>query len=77
MKENGIWIDLRNSEQVKWWNNIARYLVRVVYSNYIIETATNEKVGILIAIAGPFKNYVIKHNARFIDNPVTEVFECK
>jgi hypothetical protein len=75
MKQNGIWIDYRNKEQVKWWNNVASKLVRVVQYNEIIETATGKAVGRLIMIKGLHKNRVIKENLKFIDKPVTKVIE--
>ena len=75
MKQNGIWIDYSNKEQVAWWNNIACKLVRTKYYNEIVETATGKPVGILIGIGGLLKNYVIKKNCEFIKNPVTAVLE--
>lgn len=76
MKQTGIFIDLRNGEQVKWWNNIASKLVKVVSYTYIDETATGKHVGVLMNIAGPLKNLVIRHNTnKFIKNPVTHVFD--
>lgn len=73
MKQNGIWIDYSNKEQVAWWNNIASKLVRVRYYNEIVETATGKPVSVLISIGGLLKNWVIKKNAEFIKNPVTKV----
>lgn len=77
MKETGIFIDLRNGEQVEWWNKIASKLVKVVSYTYITEAATGKHVGVLMNITGPFKNLVINHNAKkFIKNPVTRVFDA-
>lgn len=73
MKVNGIWIDYRNKEQVKWWNNVARKLVSVVRYHEIVETATGKPVGRLIMLKGPGKYYVFKRNLKFIDKPVTGV----
>lgn len=75
MKQNGIWIDYKNKEQVAWWNNFASKLVRVKYYNEIVETATGKPVGILIGLGGVLKNYVIKENVKFIDKPVTRVIK--
>ena len=77
MKTNGVWIDYSNKEQVSWWNNIASKLVKVAYYNEIVETATSKPVGVLLAIRGPLKGYVMKKNQKFIDNPVTAVFNRK
>lgn len=77
MKTNGVWIDYRNKEQVAWWNNVASKLVKVVYYNEIAETATGKPVGVLFAIKGLLKGYVMKKNKEFIDNPVTAVFDRK
>lgn len=71
MKQNGIFIDYRNKKQVEWWNKIASKLAKVDNYNEIVETATGKAVGIIIALKGPFKNYVIKKNAKFISNPKT------
>ena len=76
MKQTGIFIDLRNGKQVKWWNSIASKLVKVVSYTYIDETATGKHVGVLMNITGPLKNLVIRHNTKkFINNPVTHVFD--
>lgn len=78
MKENAIWIDLRNKEQVRWWNKTAHKLIRVVAYDTIVETATNKPVGYLVAIKGLFKNYIIKKNKTFIKKPtVTTIIEMK
>ena len=71
MKQNGIFIDYRNKEQVNWWNKIASKLTKASHYNEIVETATGKKVGVLIALKGPFKNYVIKKNKKFISKPKT------
>lgn len=74
-KINGIWIDYSNKEQVAWWNDIASKLVTVKYYNEVAETATGKPVGVMIALGGVFKNWVIKENHKFIKNPVTAVFD--
>lgn len=70
MKNNSIFIDLRNKEQVKWWNEIACKLVKVSYYTYIDETATGKHVGILLKLKGIRKNKIIKENLKFINNPI-------
>lgn len=75
MKHTGIWIDYSNKEQVAWWNNVASKLVRVVAYSTVVEAATNKPVGIMMNLAGLFKNYVIKENEKFIKDPVTAVFD--
>ena len=77
MKLTGIWIDYKNAEQVAWWNNVASKLVKVVCYNEIVETATGKPVGVLMYIKGLLSRYVIKQNSKFIENPVTAVFETK
>lgn len=72
MKQNSIWIDYSNSEQIDWWNNTASKLVRVVRYDQIVETATGKPVGVLFMIEGLFKNYIIRENVkRFVDNSAT------
>ena len=77
MKNNSIYIDLRNKEQVDWWINVASKTVKVVCYNDIVETATNKKVGVILMIKGLFKNKVIKENLKFINNPVTATFKTE
>lgn len=76
-KNNSIFIDLRNNEQIKWWNEIGSKLVRVVNYTPIIETATNKEVGYIFAIKGIFKNLIIKENLKFLNNPKTVVINVK
>mgnify|MGYP003301850742 CR=1 FL=1 len=73
-KLNGIYIDLKNKEQVEWWNNTASKMVKVKHYDTIVETATNKPVGVLLALGGIRKNKVIKENHKFIKNPVRHVF---
>lgn len=70
MRTNGIYIDLRNEEQIKWWNEKASKLIKVIRYTYIEETKTGERVGILIALKGFRKNKIIRENMKFINNPV-------
>lgn len=76
MKQNSIWINLKNKEHVTWWNNVASKMVKVVRYDTIVETATNEPVGMLIKIKGWHKNKVIKENLKFISKPVTAKFKA-
>lgn len=69
MKQNGIWIDLENIEQVRWWNKIGHKLVRVAAYNTLVEADTNKPVGYVVILKGLFKNYVIKKNNAFITEP--------
>lgn len=75
MKLNSVFIDLRNPEHVKWWNNVACKLVKVIHYSYIEETATGKKVGVIIKIGGVLKNVIIKRNEKFLVNPITTVFK--
>ena len=75
MKLNSIFIDLSNAKQVKWWNTFASKLVRVVKYEYIIETATGKKVGVILMVSGLFKNIIIRLNNRFLADTVTMVFK--
>ena len=74
---NSIFIDLRNNEQIKWWNETGSKLVRVVNYTPIIETATNKEVGYIFAIKGIFKNRIINENLKFLNNPKTVVINVK
>lgn len=67
-KLNGIFIDLRKADQVEWWNKIGSKLVKVVRYDTIVETATNEPIGVMFAIKGVFADYVIKKNNSFLGN---------
>lgn len=70
MKQNSIFIDLTNKEQVLWWNNIASKLVRVVGYQTIVETVTNQPRGVIIMLKGLRRGQVIRENMRFIIKPV-------
>ena len=74
-KVNSIFIDLRNDKQVKWWNDTASKLVRVVRYDTIVETATNKTVGVIFAIKGLHKNRIINENIKFLNNPKTIVIK--
>ena len=70
---NGVWIDLRNHEQVRWWNKIGFKLVKCLAYDTIVETDTNKKVGYIVILKGLFKNYVIKKSNSFIEGPTVRV----
>lgn len=70
MRTNGIYIDLGNKEQVKWWNEKASKLVKVIRYMYIDETKTGKHVGVLLSLKDLHKNKIIRENMKFINNPV-------
>lgn len=71
MKTTGIYIDLRNKDQVSWFTKIASKLVTVTDYQYIVETKTGNKIGILMNLSGLFRDFVINYNVKhFIKNPV-------
>lgn len=74
MKRKAIYIDLNNIEQVRWFNKIGHKLIKVVRYDSIVETATNETVGYIVAFKSLLSAYVIGKNKKFLDNPVTAVF---
>lgn len=77
MKRNAIYIDLNNIEQVRWFNKVASKLIKVVRYDSIVETATNETVGYVVAFKSLLSAYIIGKNKKFLDNPVTAVFSMK
>lgn len=68
-----IFIDLRNAEQVDWWNNYARKKVKAVMYNEIVETKTNKVIGVLILIRGLFANEIFKENDKFLGKNIVTV----
>lgn len=76
-KVNSIFIDLRNEEQVKWWNEIGSKLVKIARFHTIVETATNKTVGYVFVIKGMLSKRVIKQNLKFLDNPKRMVINVK
>ena len=76
-KVNSIFIDLRNDEQVKWWNEVGSKLVRVVRYNTIVETATDKPVGYIFMIKGLLKGQIIKKNSKFLVNTKRMVINVK
>lgn len=65
-RRQGIFIDFKNKEQVKWWNETGRKLVRVVYKVPLIETSTDKVVGAFLSIKGFKVNDVVKKNDEFL-----------
>ena len=77
-KINSVFIDFRNPKHVKWWNDVASKLIRVVRYDTIVETATDKPVGCIFLIKGPLKNWVIKKNTTFLgDKVVTAKFKTR
>ena len=74
---DAIFIDKRNKEQVKWWNNVARRLVRFELLDKIVVDETGKDVGYIFAVKGVLKNFVVKANRKFIKNPKTVTFSIK
>ena len=66
VKVNFICIDMRNDEQVNWWNDIASKLVKVVRYDTIVDAATNKLVGVVFTIKGHLADSVIKANTQFL-----------
>lgn len=77
-KRSGIFIDLRNKEQVEWWNKKASKLVKVENCCKIMETSTRKVVGILLGLKpGIFVNHVVRNNVKFINNPKKIVYKIE
>lgn len=68
--KNAIFIDLRNKEHVKWWNETASKLVDVIGYEDIAETKTGVIVGKIFLLKGLKRARVIKENSKFLSNPV-------
>lgn len=77
MKENSIFIDLRNIEHVRWFNRIGHKLIRCTRYTSIVETATNETIGYIVEFKSLFKKYVIKKNATFLKDPKKVIITLK
>ena len=73
MKQNAYFLDLRNKEQVEWFNKIGRKLAIAAIRGIIADTATNKPVGYVIRPKGPFKNYVIKKANSFMKECTTMI----
>lgn len=65
-KINSIFVDLRNAEQVNWWLTKAGPKVRVRSFTNIIETATGNKVGVVMRLGGFGARKIIKENNKFL-----------
>lgn len=65
-KINSIFIDLRNAKQVNWWLTKARPKVRVRSFTNIVETATGNKVGVVMRLGGFGARKIIKENNKFL-----------
>jgi hypothetical protein len=75
MKQIAIYINLKNLDQVKWWGETGSKLVKTVRYNTIVDYATNDPVGVIFTIEGILKDYVVKKNLTFIDDPVMTVIK--
>lgn len=69
MRRELIFIDLRNTEHVKWFNEVVSKLIRVVEYTPIVETATNKPVGYVFVFKSLFGKYIVKKNLHFLKNP--------
>lgn len=65
-KINSIFVDLRNAEQVNWWLTKARPKVRVRSFTNIVESATGNKVGVVMRLGGFGARKIIKENNKFL-----------
>lgn len=66
MKLDSIFVDCRNKEHVKWWNEVASKLVKVVRYDVIVETATEKPVGYVFKLRGLLAQLIIKQNNKFL-----------
>ena len=64
-----IFIEYDNKDQVKWWNNIANWLVKTTHYHELVERETNKPVGVFFVIEGILADYVVKKCGTFIQNP--------
>lgn len=65
-KINSVFIDLRNAEQVNWWLTKAGPKVRVRRFTNIVETATGNKIGVVMLLGGLGARKIIKENEKFL-----------
>lgn len=63
IKRNCVFIDLSNAEQVRWWNNTAYGLVKVVDFDKVEDETTGKK-GMMFYVEGLLANWVIENNNR-------------
>ena len=73
MKQSAIYIDFKNLDQVKWWNEIGSGLVKTLRYNTIVEAAMDEPVGVIFTIEGLFREYVVKKSLEFISDSASAV----
>lgn len=72
MKLDSIFVDCRNEEHVKWWNEVASKLVRVVKYDVIVETATEKPVGYVFKLSGLLAKWIIKQNNKFLGSDAVD-----
>ena len=66
MAHEVVFISKTNSEQTKWWNEVATKLVTFKYVDNIINENTNESIGYLFEIKGMFARTVAKKLSTFV-----------
>lgn len=66
MRQNSIFIDFRNADQVNWWITKGSKKVKVKGFTNIVETATGKKIGIVINLKGLKSASVIRKNNKFL-----------
>lgn len=75
-KINSIFIDLRNAEQVNWWLTKTRSKVKVRGFTNIVDTATGNKIGVVMRLSGFGARKIIKENNKFLgENPKVMCFQ--
>ena len=65
-KINSVFIDLRNAEQVNWWLTKTRSKVKVRDFTNIVDTATGNKIGVVMRLGGFGIKKIIKENNKFL-----------
>ena len=65
-KINSVFIDLRNAEQVNWWLTKTRSKVKVRDFMNIVDTATGNKIGVVMRLGGFGIKKIIKENNKFL-----------
>ena len=73
METYGVFIDLRNKDQVRWWN-IVNLSVKVVDRIDVVDKTTRQTVGCMFKITGLLAKKIASENVSFIKNPVTMKF---
>ena len=74
MECNSIFVDYANKAQVKWWNSAGSKIVKVVDSLVVVRTETNEAIGEVNMIEGPWAAHVIRLNNLFLKDTTQMAF---